>query len=597
MTRCKHVWRGSARSAAMLALLCAPAAAQAQSSGSDSATVKLIQLLIQKGILTQGQAASLLSQAQAEAGGSAATAPARHGRHATRGTATASAPPPPAPIEAAAAAPPGEVRVTYVPQFVRDQIAAQVRTQVLSQVQAQGWAAPNALPEWTKRITLYGDLRLRYQDSIQSKSNIDAKTGLPFPFTDFNAINAGSGFDTSNLTTTLPPLINVNENRSRYRVRARIGVRAQIADWVSSDIRLATGNDNSPVSENQTLGSPGDFSKYAIYIDRAYLNFTPLPGLKILAGRTPNPYFVSDLMYAPDLNFDGVDAQYTLPVTSDLSVFVVGGAHPVFNTSLNFSSQQITKTGSHDAYLLAGQAGAVWRVAQDYVAKIGAGYFGYSNITGKESAPCLLFSSADTCSSDDTRPSFLQFGNTVFPIRNIVTNPSYAPQPQYYGLASHFGIIDVHGRIDAHNFDPVTVSLEGEFIKNLAYNRSYILARTPSNNYGGSADPSNPNALGPYQGGDTGYMAKLTVGHLEIDKLWDWNASFAYKYLESDAAVDAFTDPDFHLGGTNARGYVVGVNLGIAANTYLSARWLSANQISGPPDGNDVLQVDLNAKF
>ena len=39
----------------------------------------------------------------------------------------------------------------------------------------------------------------------------------------------------------------------------------------------------------------------------------------------------------------------------------------------------------------------------------------------------------------------------------------------------------------------------------------------------------------------------------EITKRWDWNVSLAYKYVESDAVLDALNDPDFHLGGTNAR--------------------------------------------
>jgi hypothetical protein len=588
LSRSTQLVRRSALCGTLAALMLGPIAAQAQTGGNgDSATVKLIQILIQKGILTSGQAASLLSQAQAEAGGATA-APSRHGRHAARATATTSALPAETTAEAPPpAGPPGEVRVTYVPQFVRDQIAAEVRSQVLGEVQSQGWAAPHTLPDWVSRVTVYGDLRLRYQGDYENKSNGDLVNGLPPLFPNFNTINSGSGFDTSG--SALPPLLNVTENRARERVRARIGVRAQIADWISTDIRIATGNDNTPVSENQTLGQPGDFSKYAIYIDRAYVNMTPIQNLSIQLGRTPNPYFVSDLMYAPDLNFDGAAVQYTQPLGDGVSLFFNGGAHPVFNEALNFSSTDVQAGSSHNAYLLAAQAGARWAISQNYVAKFGAGYFAYSNITGKLSAPCLYLTTSTTCSTDDTRPAFLQFGNTLFGIRNFVTNSSSLPQtPEYYGLSSHFGVLDLHGRFDIHNYDPIVISLEGEFADNLAFNRSYILARDPVTNIG------NNNY---YQGGNIAYMAKLTVGYPEIDKLWDWNVSFAYKYLESDSVVDAFTDPDFHLGGTNAKGYVIGGNLGIANDTFMSARWLSAVQVSGPPYGNDVLQIDLNTKF
>jgi len=53
----------------------------------------------------------------------------------------------------------------------------------------------------------------------------------------------------------------------------------------------------------------------------------------------------------------------------------------------------------------------------------------------------------------------------------------------------------------------------------------------------------------------------------------------------------------FHLGGTNAKGYVVGGGLGIAHNVNLFARWLSTTEISGSPYSNDVVLVDLNAQF
>jgi hypothetical protein len=294
-------------------------------------------------------------------------------------------------------------------------------------------------------------------------------------------------------------------------------------------------------------------------------------------------------MYAPDLNFDGAAVQYVRPLDRALDLFVNAGAHPVFNEALNFSSTDLVKGSSRNAYLFAAQAGADWRFGGQYEAKFAGGYFGYSDISGKQSAPCLYIDSSSTCSSDDTRPEFVQFGNTLFGLRNFAFNAlTSGATPQYYGLDSHFGVLDVHGRFDLHNFDPAVISLEGEYIKNLAYNRGFILSRNPVNNIGNN---------GAYQGGDTGYVAKITVGHPEVAKLWDWNLAFSYKYLQSDSTVDAFTDPDFHLGGTNAKGYVIGGNLGIAPNTWIAARWLSASQISGPPYGNDVLQVDLNTKF
>jgi hypothetical protein len=102
---------------------------------------------------------------------------------------------------------------------------------------------------------------------------------------------------------------------------------------------------------------------------------------------------------------------------------------------------------------------------------------------------------------------------------------------------------------------------------------------------------------GYYVGGKYGYLASVTVGHKEIRRLWDWNVFAGYKYLGSDAMVDAFVDADFGLGGTNLKGYFVGGNLGVGENVWLSLRWMSANNISGVPYAVDVLHVDLNGKF
>jgi hypothetical protein len=64
-----------------------------------------------------------------------------------------------------------------------------------------------------------------------------------------------------------------------------------------------------------------------------------------------------------------------------------------------------------------------------------------------------------------------------------------------------------------------------------------------------------------------------------------------------DAVLDAFTDSDFHLGGTNAKGWFIGGNYGLMKNVWLTGRWLTADVITGPPYGVDVLQVDINTQF
>jgi hypothetical protein len=77
----------------------------------------------------------------------------------------------------------------------------------------------------------------------------------------------------------------------------------------------------------------------------------------------------------------------------------------------------------------------------------------------------------------------------------------------------------------------------------------------------------------------------------------DWQMFLGYKHLERDAVLDAFTDSDFRLGGTNSKGFYIGGLYGVDRNSWLSAKWMSADAIDGKPFGVDVLQVDFNAKF
>ncbi len=548
---------------------------------ADEQTVKLIELLIKKGILTQGQAGELLKETATP-----------HGRR-------AHAPAPPVEAEAAPEPPKkGEIRVTYVPQFVRKQIADQVRAQVMTEAQSEGWAAPDALPEWTKRVRVYGDIRARYEADLFDKGNYNQ-------FINFASVNAGSPFDIASYQSgnvASPPFLDTTQDRNRFRLRARFGVEAQLADTVAANIRIGTGDPNGPVATNATLGENGAFSQYSIFLDRAYIAFQPDVNVLIQAGRTPNPFDTTDILFYKELAFDGASARYQHGIGSAANAYITAGAFPLFNTDFAFSTDDPNKFASTDAYLFAGQIGATWQVRADQAAALNVAFFDFTGVQGAVSSACTeQQGAAYYCNTDDTRYMNGQFGNTLYEIRNIVPNGANPINPQYFGLASRFAVLEVHPKYTISTYAPVDIELEGDFIDNLAFDRAAIIDHGapssppgPVNNLG-----STPKGYGtgPYSGGNTGYMAKITVGYPVIKHLWDWQAYAAYKYIASDATIDALDDAEFHLGGTNARGYVLGAALGVADRTSVSLRWLSSEVVSGPPDGNDVLLLDLNASF
>ena len=61
-----------------------------------------------------------------------------------------------------------------------------------------------------------------------------------------------------------------------------------------------------------------------------------------------------------------------------------------------------------------------------------------------------------------------------------------------------------------------------------------------------------------------------------------WRVSLGYRYLERDAVLDAFTDSDFRLGGTDVQGFIVGGEYALTPRVLLRARYLSRQRNRRP---------------
>ena len=185
-------------------------------------------------------------------------------------------------------------------------------------------------------------------------------------------------------------------------------------------------------------------------------------------------------------------------------------------------------------------------------------------------------------------------------IRNIIPDASNdfgaINQWQYYGLATKFQELAVTGRLDYNGFEPVQISLIGEFVTNLAFNKSDI-ELIAVNNRGAISDPAELDAIGSFEGDPNAWLIELRVGTPALTKRWDWAVDVGYRWIGSDAVVDGFNDSDFGLGGTNMKGFTVGAYLSLSKNVYISARWMGADSIAGPQFNTNIFQFDINSKF
>jgi hypothetical protein len=558
---------------------------------SPNATINLVNLLVKQGVLTQDQAAALIKQADDEAYVSRQAAKNASSKADEAAKAANAA--------AAAAEPPGTRHVTYVPEVVKRQLRDEIKKEVMAKAEKENWASPGKYPEWAERIHVYGDFRARYQGSFFPTGNDQ------FNAVNFNAINTGSPYDVSNQNRYFPPTYNVAQQRNQAKIRARLGVDADLSNGFAAGLRIATGDNSSPVSTNQTLGGGGgNFSKGALWLDRGFLSYQAWnQDLVASVGRFDNPFWSpTDLVWYRELGFDGVALQAKHRFSEDFAPFGVLGAFPLYNTAVDFGSNladpttgELTKTPSHDKWLYGGQIGFASRFDPVHQLRVAVAYYDFENVQGQLSSPCSVTQASDVCGTDLLRPSFAQKGNTYMALRNIIFDPTagFVNQFQFFGLVSKYRPVVASASFDFADFQPYHIVIDSEFVWNSAFDRNLINNSAVVNNRAGTPDGS----IGPFNGGDMGWMARVTIGNREIRRFGDWNAHIGYKYLESDATLDAFTDPDFGLGGTNLKGYFLGGNVGLSDNVWASLRWMSANNIGGTPYAVDVLMVDLNAKF
>ncbi|TCV91776.1 putative porin [Luteibacter rhizovicinus] len=544
--------------------------AYAQSAPSENATVNLVRLLVKRGVLTQGDADALIAQANTEASQARAASAA-------------------VPVVAGAGTAGGQVRVQYVPEVVRNQIRDEVKQEVIAQAKTEHWAEPNALPEWLDRIGWSGDMRVRDEFHYYDKGNA-------YPVVDFAQLNRTGPYDLNSQNP--PPLLNTRENRTNsLRIRARLGVTLTLGDTVTGGIRIGTGNDNNPVSTTQTLG--GGLTKKELWLDQAYLTWKPADWVAVTGGRMANPFMSTNLLFADDLNFDGVASQFHVPVSDDVGAFATVGMFPIEYQADDFPTQAGLKSASRDKWLTAAQLGAKWKIDEDTSWKFALAYYRFDHLRGELSSPCSLYLGGNYCDTDSTRSSFMQKGNSLFLLRNIVPDPSspgnYA-QPQFVGLVYDYRLANATTQFDMKVAD-TPLRLEGDYVRNMAYHRrdafrdSVGLGRLVNNFDSGAFSADT------YKSGPVGWMMRATLGNPQPSGSNDWNVVFGYKYLQPDATVDGLNDPDFHLGGTNAKGFILSGSYGISKYAWISARYFNSKEVFGPPLSIDVFQLEMNARF
>ena len=194
------------------------------------------------------------------------------------------------------------------------------------------------LPEWISRIKLHGDFRYRHE-------YIDEEG---------------------------------EDNRTRHRIRTRIGMDAKVNDDIDFYFRLASGS-TDPVSTNQTL--TGGYTSKSIWIDRAYVDWHPTfantCGHKghLILGKIKNPFLMvksSSLIWDDDLSPEGGAITYQAKL---------GKINPFINLG-GFWVEERKSSGNSGMF--GGQIG-IKPVFGKINVILGGGYFDYVDTQGEAS--------------------------------------------------------------------------------------------------------------------------------------------------------------------------------------------------------------------
>lgn len=518
-------------------------------------TMALIDALVEQGLLTRAKADELLRKAQAAA---------------ASGTATAKAGAEPGWGETRAV-----VRVPYVPETLKAQMKEDIKLDVLATARQENWADPRLLPSWLRSVTIEGDLRLRAESAQFDDGNLPAEY--------FRAQTDSPAW--------APDLVNTQTDRNRFTLRARLGVLAQIGDDTTAGIRIATAGTSGPTGGSVTLGNW--FNRYAVYFDRAWMRWEPRHGLGLEGGRMAVPFYGSDLLWPEDLSLDGLAGRGEFDLGTGVYGFATAGA---------FALEEFGYT-SKDKWLYGAQAGIDWAISDLWGMRAAVALFEFSNVEGvreNELPPGGALAGVKAYQASQYPPSARLKGNTL-----ISLNAPGSTAPPVWGLASKFRPVNLNLGLVARHFAPYDLGLMIDWVRNTGFDNNDIVRRAGTN---AVADLANMT---------TGWQAQLLFGKRSLAEAGAWQAFLAYRHFERDAWIDALTNQNWHLGGTNYEGYSLGATYAFDRRATLGIRFTSTKNlddgvrflaIPGDPtsiSGNlssaplkiDLLQVEANVRF
>jgi hypothetical protein len=404
------------------------------------------------------------------------------------------------------------------------------------------------LPEWLKMVTLFGDVRIRNETFLQEGT----------------------------------------KDRVRQRFRLRFGVKVNPNEEMVFGFKLASGNPNDPISNNQTFTD--EFTPKNINIANTYVELMPShsigldrPWVTVMGGKFDQPFYVpptpSQLVYDSDLTPEGF---FETIKAVDLKE---GWFRTLALNMGQFIFQENSNTGEAAIYGFQGLMSLAFDKVMFNLAPAVYHYNDPSSIAVARNTNsqlqitnCVQLSDGEVICGRSVNPA------TAGPNKNGMTSPVVDP---------------VTGEVITPA-QPITISRLVSPFTDVDIPMDLLiptgLPKWPVRLYGDYV--INADSRGP--GADQGYQGGFTLG-LSKDPCDLW-FSYAYERLDTDAVISAFTNSDMGpIGGTNVKGHVLQAGYVLTKNlSLLSTAWITEPvDDAGVSNTNTAYrwQVDVIGKF
>jgi len=389
------------------------------------------------------------------------------------------------------------------------------------------------LPKWLEMVTPFGDVRVRTEG---------------FYADDLNA-------------------------RTRFRLRARLGVNVNPSDEVGATIRIASGNPDDPISTNQSFERT--FTRKSINLDQAYLTVKPgktlglEPGWGSITGGKMgvNAYRTSELVFDDDLTPEGATETLNLIETRE---------DVLRSLKVNAFQWVVDEVAS---------AGDPWMIGGQVVADVA--------VPGNGPKITLAFADYSYQDMDQVARKFLERSSSNFNGQLASSNAfTRDEEGAITGFASNFNIVNGGGEV---NFANVIGTYGAGLFGEVAYNTQ-----------------ADSDGVGFATGVGFGSSGKDWY-HNSLKAPGDWAISYTYERVEKDAvlALFSYSDIDYvtssgtQKGSSNVQASILRLDYVLFPNFQLTAKAhfinvLDKSKSNANLDGNATLfrtQLDAVLKF